>query len=89
MEIYRNVERNTLTIEYEINKDEYIIMKHIKDNGYIEFKSNSYGEYEDSRVDTCWILSDHGFIKMDTDSWHLTFNLTDNGQFFIDCAKGY
>lgn len=82
MKINTEINGNKITVTYELTDKELEILNYVKDTGYIEFRvdyTNSdrldySGIYFESE---CSELINHEFLIMNTDAWHMEYNLSD------------
>lgn len=69
-------ENNEINITLVFTKNDFILLKNLKEKGYLEFKDgNSY------ILDN---LYDYGLVTSDVDAWHCTFILTKLGQSIVE-----
>lgn len=69
-------DQNSVKINYTFTDEELMVLNHLKEHDYMEFKNGG-----DVIVDD---LIDKGFIKSKDMAWHYTVVLTDVGKAVVD-----
>lgn len=77
-----NVNKNVVTLTYNLSDKEIELLIKCGENKYIEIRDT-----EDEVDEICSSLANHGFVENDMDAWHLTYTLTPLGKYFYENYK--